>query len=141
VPSSALFRREHTARNDERMVYLYDAKKGIEVREQVGEVAIEPSALRHIKLPGVAQSFNGFDRNPFLASFRFKNAKFSLANVHLYFGDASAKNIQRRQLETFAVVAGRGARIVPRPPTTRQSLFWATSIFHTWRTTIRSSRY
>jgi endonuclease/exonuclease/phosphatase family metal-dependent hydrolase len=92
-----------TAGNDERMVYLYDAKKGIEVREQVGEVAIEPSALRHIKLPGVAQSFNGFDRNPFLASFKFKNANFTLANVHLYFGGTSAQDIQRRQLETFAV--------------------------------------
>jgi hypothetical protein len=35
-----------TAASDARMVYLDDAKKGIEVREQVGEIAIGPSELK-----------------------------------------------------------------------------------------------
>jgi hypothetical protein len=56
-----------TAGNDARVVYLDDAKKGIEVREQVGEIARSP--------------LMDSDRNPFLASFKFKGAKFTLANV------------------------------------------------------------
>jgi endonuclease/exonuclease/phosphatase family metal-dependent hydrolase len=61
--------------------------------------------LQHIKLKGVAQKFNGFDRNPYLATFQVSPTNsFLLVNVHLYFGsDKNAKDIQRRALETFAV--------------------------------------
>jgi len=129
-----------TAGNDERMVYLYDAKKGIAVREQVGEVAIEPSELRHIKLPGVTQSFNGFDRNPFLASFQFKNARLTLANVHLYFGRHFGSGPPAPATGDVRGGPLGAARINRRPPTTRRSFCWAISTFRTWRTTIRFSR-
>lgn len=89
--------------NNERMTYLFDASK-ISTLEKFGELSIPPSDYRHIKLPGVTTKFDGFDRNPFLASFKAKNLEFILLNVHLYFGEESEKkSIERRCLETFCV--------------------------------------
>ena len=52
-----------TSGNDERMVYVYDAKK-VSRRELVGEVATYPSDLKNIKFESVKEQFQGFDRNP-----------------------------------------------------------------------------
>ena len=63
---------------------LYDAKKGIAVREQVGEVAIEPSELKHIKLSGSRRN-RSMDSTGILSLPRsiFKDAKFHAGHVHL----------------------------------------------------------
>jgi len=91
------------AGNNERMLYLYDRTK-IKLLELVGEIAVPPSDLKDVKLPGIAQPFTGFDRNPYLAAFKAGSFTFLLANVHLYFGDDSeAASIERRCLETYAV--------------------------------------
>lgn len=93
-----------TSGNDERMVFLYDNKK-IKTRELVGEVAPYTRDLKNIKFESVTSKFEGFDRNPFVQSFRWKNFEFCLTNVHLYFGSSKnkKKSIERRQLETYAV--------------------------------------
>ncbi len=92
-----------TAGNNERMAYIYNSSKII-VREEVAELAIPPSRYKDIKLPGVADKFEGFDRNPYLVSFKVKNFEFSLLNVHLYYGDDSEEaSINRRCLEAYAV--------------------------------------
>lgn len=88
--------------NNERMVFLYDSSK-VTPLEEVGEIAFPPSDYDAIKLPGVKQKFDGFDRTPFLVSFSFKNTSFIFVNVHLFYGDEKAKSIARRSLETFAV--------------------------------------
>jgi endonuclease/exonuclease/phosphatase family metal-dependent hydrolase len=89
--------------NNERMAYLYDASK-ISILEKFGELSIPPSDYKFIKLPGVSSKFDGFDRNPFLATFKVGNLELLLLNVHLYFGDESEKkSIERRCLETFCV--------------------------------------
>jgi endonuclease/exonuclease/phosphatase family metal-dependent hydrolase len=88
--------------NDERMTFVYDATK-VALLEEVGEVAPAPSDYRHITLPGVQQRFDGFDRNPYLATFRAGAFTFSLVNVHLYFGSDSAMARNRRSLEAYAV--------------------------------------
>jgi len=92
-----------TAGNDERMAFLYDTRR-CTLLEMVGEVSIPPSDLRAIKLPGVAQAFTGFDRNPYLAAFEVGEANsFLVVNVHLYYGSARKRDMDRRALETFAV--------------------------------------
>jgi endonuclease/exonuclease/phosphatase family metal-dependent hydrolase len=91
-----------TAGNNERLAYIYDSKK-VRTLELVGELALPPKDLKHIKLPGVTETFNGFDRNPFVQSFQAGNFPFVLANVHLYFGSDDRADIERRQLETFAL--------------------------------------
>jgi endonuclease/exonuclease/phosphatase family metal-dependent hydrolase len=90
------------AGNNERMVYLYDGSK-LTTREQIGELALDPKDLKNIKLPGVTQKFEGFDRNPFHESFHWESLDFTLVNVHLYYGSDRPPKIQRRQLETYAL--------------------------------------
>jgi endonuclease/exonuclease/phosphatase family metal-dependent hydrolase len=95
------------AGNNERMAFLYDATK-VELLSKVGEVAIAPASLRHIRLEGIEQKFRAFDRSPYLAGFQAGNFRFVLANVHLYFGsfnnkEESTRSMNRRRLETYAV--------------------------------------
>jgi endonuclease/exonuclease/phosphatase family metal-dependent hydrolase len=94
------------AGNDERIAFVYDPDT-IEFREKVGEIAIPPSESRYIQLPGIAQRFGGFDRNPYLAAFKCGDLEFLLVSVHLYFGSekgtSSKRDMNRRSLETYAV--------------------------------------
>lgn len=88
--------------NDERAAFFYDTTK-VERLQLTGELAIPPAASRHIKLKGVNRTFKGFDRNPFIASFQFRNSRFMLLNAHLYFGSNTKKDKERRALEAYAI--------------------------------------
>jgi endonuclease/exonuclease/phosphatase family metal-dependent hydrolase len=95
--------------NSERFVFLYDAEK-VELLDEIGRVTVPPKDLPSVRLPGVPGEFKGFDRNPYLASFRAGSLEFVLANVHLYFGKGKKKDsedaqsgMDRRCLEAFAV--------------------------------------
>jgi endonuclease/exonuclease/phosphatase family metal-dependent hydrolase len=92
------------AGNDERMTFLYDSGK-VKPRELTGEVAVAPSDLKNVTLPETTVAkFEGFDRNPYIASFQAATMVFCLVNVHLYYGDDTAtKALERRALEAFAV--------------------------------------
>ena len=89
--------------NNERMAFVYDSKK-ITLLHEVAELAISPADYRHIKIAGVGQVFEGFDRSPYMASFRAGKFEFTLLSVHLYFGDdTEEKSINRRCLEAYCV--------------------------------------
>lgn len=89
--------------NNERSCFLYDAGN-LALLELVGEVAVPPSEFAHIKLSGVGSAFTGFDRNPFIASFGWRDRTFSMVTVHSFFGsDDDKADMERRALETFAV--------------------------------------
>ncbi len=88
--------------NQERQAFLYDSRKVSRLRE-VGRLSIPPSQLPAIKLPGTTTPFGGFDRGPYLASFGAGAFRFSLLNVHLYYGSSDPADIDRRTLETCAV--------------------------------------
>jgi len=88
--------------NDERAAYFYDATK-VERLQLTGELAIAPADKRWIKLPGISRKFDGFDRNPFIMSFQFRNIRFMLLNAHLFFGGNSKKEKERRALEAYAI--------------------------------------
>ncbi len=87
--------------NDERMAFLYDADK-IEPMEKFGEIAIPVAKHRFIKLPGISCTFAGFDRNPFIASFKSGSWRFLLVNAHLYYGRDNLADRERRSLEAYA---------------------------------------
>jgi hypothetical protein len=102
------------AGNQERLAYLYDESR-VRLLEKVGEIALPPSEAGRVKLKNSSQRFEGFDRNPFIASFQAGGLRFVLANVHLYFGSASKNkpsgfSINRRALETQAVARWASAR-------------------------------
>jgi endonuclease/exonuclease/phosphatase family metal-dependent hydrolase len=89
--------------NNERMAFIFNSTKVV-LREEVAELAIPPSDYKDVKLPGVKETFAGFDRSPYIVSFKVKNFEFSLLNVHLYFGDdTEAASINRRCLEAYCV--------------------------------------
>lgn len=89
--------------NNERFAFVFDSKR-VEVLEEIGRVTVPPKELGSVKLPDVGQPFQGFDRNPYLVSFRAGGLTFVLANVHLFFGKESEQaGIERRCLEAYAV--------------------------------------
>jgi endonuclease/exonuclease/phosphatase family metal-dependent hydrolase len=95
--------------NDERLAFLYDSRK-FQLLEEVGEIAFPPAQYGRIKLPGVKQTFNGFDRTPYLAAFRTGGSSITFVNVHLFYGEAKTVAVGRRALETFAVAKWADAR-------------------------------
>lgn len=95
--------------NDERLAFLFDTDK-LSIFEEVGEVAFPPSQMRYVKLEGIEQRFDGFDRNPYLATFQAGSFVFSLVNCHSYFGSTSTQSINRRSLETYAIARWTEAR-------------------------------
>ncbi len=96
--------------NDERLTFLFDSSK-IRLREEVGSLTVSPSDYKNIKLPGIVGKFDGFDRNPYMASFEAGQFVFQVANAHQFFGsDADPKDIARRALETFAVAYWAASR-------------------------------
>jgi endonuclease/exonuclease/phosphatase family metal-dependent hydrolase len=88
--------------NQERQAFLFDTRK-VQRLKEVGRLSIPPSQLRAIKLPGTTTPFPGFDRGPYLASFESGSFRFSLLNVHLFYGSPKSADIDRRTLETYAV--------------------------------------
>lgn len=91
------------AGNDERLVFVYDEEK-LYLREEIGEVSLPPSEYRWVNDRDVTSyTFQGFDRNPYLATFEAGDFVFSLVNCHSYFGSTSKLSIERRTLETLAV--------------------------------------
>lgn len=89
--------------NNERMAFLFNTKK-VTLLQEVAELAIPPADFRHIKIEGVPETFSGFDRSPYMVSFKAGSLNFTLLNVHLYFGDDSeTASINRRSLEAYAV--------------------------------------
>jgi endonuclease/exonuclease/phosphatase family metal-dependent hydrolase len=92
-----------TAGNNERMAFVYDGAK-VTLLEKVGEIAFPVAQLKRVKVPGIGQSFQGFDRTPYLATFQAGRLSFLLVNVHLYYGTGRGKRDRdRRALETLAV--------------------------------------
>ncbi len=102
LPSSYKAVFNDKAGNEERTGFLYDESK-ISKLEMIGEVAVAPSQVRHIKLPGINRKYVGFDRNPYFVSFQAGNFKFVVANVHLFFGEDTTADQERRALEAYAV--------------------------------------
>jgi endonuclease/exonuclease/phosphatase family metal-dependent hydrolase len=92
-----------TAGNDECAAFIYDPRK-VEQCELVGRLSVPPSDYGDIRLPGITQEFQGFDRSPYLAAFRAGDLTLLFASVHLIFGsDDDPQDIARRSLETYAL--------------------------------------
>jgi endonuclease/exonuclease/phosphatase family metal-dependent hydrolase len=95
------------AGNDERSAYFYDTRR-VKLSPKIGEVVIVDNDCRYITLPGVAQRFTGFNRNPYLAGFEIEGEALLLANCHLLYGPQGSAaerkaSIERRQLEAYAI--------------------------------------
>jgi endonuclease/exonuclease/phosphatase family metal-dependent hydrolase len=88
--------------NNERMAFVFDSTK-LRPLEEVGEIAFPVAQYKHVKLPGITRKFDGFDRTPYLVSFKTPNTSIVFVNVHLFYGSEKKADMDRRALETFAV--------------------------------------
>lgn len=103
LPSSFKVVFSDKAGNNERLAFLYDTTSDkVTLLEKFGEIAVPPKDHKAIRLPNIQQKFTGFDRNPFLISFKAGHLRFLLVNVHLYYGKDSEKDRKRRALEAYA---------------------------------------
>ncbi|WP_299292091.1 hypothetical protein [Nitrosopumilus sp.] len=101
------------AGNKERLCYVYNYKK-LGLTPHVGELDIPPSDRRFYKMTFHDENcdpcihrFSGFDRNPYVASWVFKDFVFSTYNCHIYFGDEKEDDIlkfRRRIVEIYSLV-------------------------------------
>ncbi|MDA1000444.1 MAG: endonuclease/exonuclease/phosphatase family protein [bacterium] len=120
-----------TAGNEERLAYVYRKDK-VRPRSLFGELALRPSSYpKHtvrVRWRGKdkkehvdvfpSHRFVPFDRNPYIGSFACGAIDFTLANVHLYFGEFQdsktrelRKKYARRVLEIFALSKWAGSRL------------------------------
>lgn len=95
------------AGNDERAAYYYDTRR-VKLADMAGEIGITESERDEIALPGIARAFEGFNRNPYLASFAVERSTLLFVNAHLYYGSTETAaqkraSVERRQLEAFAI--------------------------------------
>ncbi|MEM8487389.1 MAG: endonuclease/exonuclease/phosphatase family protein [Bacteroidota bacterium] len=95
------------AGNNERAAYLYDTRH-VSLGPKIGEVAIVDNDRKYIRLPGIDRAFDGFNRNPYIATFFVEDTRLLFANCHLLYGstrgaDARQASIERRQLEAYAI--------------------------------------
>ena len=89
--------------NNERLAFIFDSRK-ISIMQEVAELAIPPSDFNDIRIEGNSWSFTGFDRSPFMVSFKAGTFSFVLLNVHLYFGkENEVASMERRCLEAYCV--------------------------------------
>lgn len=101
--------------NDERLTFLYRTDR-VAHRELIGEIDLLPEERKRVRLPGVDAKFEDFSRSPALCSFESGSFRFSLGNVHVYYGSASGKKLDRRRLEVLAlgIYANGRQRRTPR---------------------------
>ena len=103
LPSSFKVIFSDKAGNNERLAFLYDTTSDkVTPLEKFGEIAVPPKDHKAIRIPDIQQKFTGFDRNPFIVSFKAGHLRFLLVNVHLYYGEDSKKDRERRALEAYA---------------------------------------
>lgn len=88
--------------NNERSCFAYDGSIKNQL-ELVGEIAVPPKDNKWIKIEGFTEKFTGFDRNPFLSSFQWRDSIILLITVHSFFGGTSKQDLERRALEAYAI--------------------------------------
>ena len=102
------------AGNDERLAFIYDAKKVAE-RSLKGELVVLPrerkSLTFNVRGKKVKEKFPGFNRNPYMASFQAGKFSFTLVNVHIYYGASSGAKLRRRVLEIYTLASWAHVRV------------------------------
>lgn len=96
------------AGNNERLGYLY-RKDRVVPTGLAAELAMRGYERAKILIDGIEpeeEPFEGFNRNPYMASFKADEFEFSLVNVHLYWS-----NMAWRRLETKALAKWAKSRI------------------------------
>jgi endonuclease/exonuclease/phosphatase family metal-dependent hydrolase len=135
---------EGTSGNGERMAFVFDTRR-VRFQRLAGEVvlpegqlvvsprtqragdALNPSAITDAVSQGLEEVRQQFARTPFVVAFQSGWFKFNLCTVHIYFGDDSGAQLERRideirkLVDFFAKRQDRENRVVGRDPANMQN--------------------
>lgn len=93
------------AGNYERLGYVYDASK-LKRKGLIAELAMRSSERRRVTIEvgdeKEEMDFEGFNRNPYMATFAAGSFEFTLVNVHLFWSDTRVRLLETKALSTWA---------------------------------------
>lgn len=93
------------AGNYERLGFIYDATK-LKKRGLVAELAMRTSQQKRITIEVGEEreemEFQGFNRNPYMATFTAGSFEFTLVNVHLYWSNKLLRLLEAKALSNWA---------------------------------------
>lgn len=93
------------AGNSERLGFVYNASKVKQVG-LVAELAMRGYEQRRITIEvgdeKETEEFSGFNRNPYMMTFKANNFQFTLVNVHLYWSDTRVRLLETKALSNWA---------------------------------------
>lgn len=93
------------AGNKERLGYIYNKKK-VKPTGMIAELAMRGYEKRKIFIQIGDQedslTFDGFNRNPYLTTFKAGDFEFTLVNVHLYWSNYSFRRLETMALSKWA---------------------------------------
>ena len=93
------------AGNKERLGFVYNASK-VEQVGLVAELAMRGYEQRRITIEvgdeKEEEEFGGFNRNPYMMTFKANDFQFTLVNVHLYWSDTRVRLLETKALSNWA---------------------------------------
>ncbi len=94
-----------TAGNKERLGYIFDKTKVTPVG-LVAELAMRGYERRKLTIfvgdEKAEKEFEGYNRNPYLVTFKVKDFEFTIVNVHLYWSNYNMRILETRALSQWA---------------------------------------
>jgi endonuclease/exonuclease/phosphatase family metal-dependent hydrolase len=103
--------------NVERAAYIYDTKK-VSQKGLIAELVIKTSRTKEVEVTvgdhTETESFQDFNRNPYMVNFVAKNFNFTLVNVHLYWSSEFIRAAEVKALGAWA--KGRARLKESQPP-------------------------
>ena len=90
-----------TAGNQERLGYLFNRKR-VTPTGLAAELAMRGYERQKIVIEDITEEFEGFNRNPYIMSFRAGQFEFNLVNIHLYWASFALRLLEVKALSKWA---------------------------------------
>lgn len=104
------------AGNDERLGFIFDTNR-VQRLQLVGELVVRPDKKAWLKVryknKQYLAKFTGFNRNPYIASFRSGQFAFTLTNVHILYGRGRPGYL-RRVAEVYKLASWAHKRVTEK---------------------------
>lgn len=89
------------AGNQERLAYLFNRNR-ITRTGLTAELAMRGYERRRIVIEDIVEEFEGFNRNPYIMSFKAGQFEFNLVNVHLYWTSFEMRCLEAKAISKWA---------------------------------------
>ena len=89
------------AGNYERLGYLFNSKR-VMPTGLAAELAMRGYERQRIAIDDIVEEFEGFNRNPYMISFKADEFEFTMVNVHLYWSSYALRQLETKALSKWA---------------------------------------